>query len=168
MFLTCQICHETRLELIRNDVCNPPPPYASKVFKPCLFGVKWVVYMKQGPRSGIFSVYILRNVDYILLTYSCPWFCVQFFFLIVKRKSCDLLILVMFHSKLCEKAMCLYVCVRAHVLVRRRSHTLTRQLLDRPNAIQLWSHVLELTLILQVFVFLCCSPASCLIGSCCQ
>lgn len=57
------------------------PPYNNKVFKSCLLGIKSVVYIKRGPRSGIFSVYILRNVDYILLTYSSPWFCVQFFFL---------------------------------------------------------------------------------------
>lgn len=57
----------------------PPAPYNNKASKSCLLDIKSVVYIEQGPRSGIFSVYILRNVDYILLTYSCPRFCVQFF-----------------------------------------------------------------------------------------
>lgn len=62
------------LELVRNELCFPR--YKDNVTKSCLLGVKSVVYMKQGPRSGIFSLYILRNVDYILITYSCPRFCV--------------------------------------------------------------------------------------------
>lgn len=75
MFLTCKICLETCLERGRNEFCIPP-----KISESYLLGVQSVVYIKQGPRSGIFSVYILRNVDYILLTYSCPRFCVQFLF----------------------------------------------------------------------------------------
>lgn len=55
-------------------------PYVDNVSSSYLFGVvDSVVNIEQGPRSGIFSVYILRNVEYILLTYSCPWFCVQIF-----------------------------------------------------------------------------------------
>lgn len=83
------------LKFVRNELLFP----ATRIVFSCLFGVKSVVYIKQGPRSGIFSVYILRNVDYILLTYSCPRLCVQFF-LNVKQKSCDLLTLLIFHSKL--------------------------------------------------------------------
>lgn len=59
-----------------------PSPYNDKVSSSCSLGLKSLVYIKQGPRSGIFSVYILRNVDYILLTYSRPRFCVQFFLIV--------------------------------------------------------------------------------------
>lgn len=105
----CKICLETCLELVRNELLFPT---TRTVFPSLvLLGLQSVVYTKQGPRSGIFSVYILRNVDYILLTYSCPRLCVQFF-LIVKQKSCDLLALLNFHSKLCLMEMCVrYVCV---------------------------------------------------------
>lgn len=79
-------------ELVRNG------PYVDIVSSSYLFGVvDSVVNIEQGPRSGIFSVYILRNVEYILLTYSCPWFCVQIF-------NCVLIMLwfqIFFLSKLC-------------------------------------------------------------------
>lgn len=76
--------------------------------------------MKRGPRSGIFSVYILRNVDYILLTYSCPWFlCSFFFFLSLSNKNLVIcLSLIIFHSKLYK------IETRVYVLCNRTSRGL--------------------------------------------
>lgn len=58
--------------------------------KSCLLGVESLVNMKQGPRSGIFSVYILKNVDYILLTYFTPLFLCTGLFSVVKQKPCGM------------------------------------------------------------------------------
>lgn len=135
--------------------------------------MKSVVYIQQGPRSGIFSVYIFRNVDYILLTYSCPLFCVQVFFLIVKQKSCDLLVLIFFTLNYVQwrcVGMCVCVLCSNKGGVRRRSHTLIHQPLNRPNVmLLLQSQVITLTLFLPLhhLHFLCCSPASCQICLCC-
>lgn len=112
IFLTCKkkckTCLETCLEPVKNEFCIPP----TMIMFPCRvcvspLCVKPVVYMKQGPRSGIFSVYIWRNADYILLTYSCPRFCVKLFFFFLlkklsKKKSWFALFffLISFHSKL--------------------------------------------------------------------
>lgn len=63
IFLTCKkkckTCLETCLEPVKNEFCIPP----TMIMFPCRvcvspLCVKPVVYMKQGPRSGIFSVYI--------------------------------------------------------------------------------------------------------------
>lgn len=103
--------------LFRMTPSPTPHPPIMIMFPRCVcyhICVKPVVYMKQGPRSGIFSVYIWRNVDYILLTYSCPQFCVLFFFFIGKcqKKSC----LVSFHTLNYVKRRCVclwWVCCAA-------------------------------------------------------
>lgn len=58
MNLDVKICLEMCVELVRIEFSSPC--YNHSVPDSCLFGVKSVVYMKQGPMSGIFSVYILE------------------------------------------------------------------------------------------------------------
>lgn len=96
------------------------------------------------------------------------------FFLIVKQKSCDLLVLIFFTLNYVQwrcVGMCVCVLCSNKGGVRRRSHTLIHQPLNRPNVmLLLQSQVITLTLFLPLhhLHFLCCSPASCQICLCCQ
>lgn len=123
--------------------------------------------MKQGPRSGIFSVYILRNVDLYFINLFMPLILCSVFFSLSNKNLVICLSLIIFHSKLYKiRDACLCeLCNRTPRGLEEGFATWSTNLWA--NRTETYMNIFDFVHLHHLHLY-CCSSPSRQIGTCCS